>query len=129
MCCRYLLLIAQARSSGSGKASLCTNACHWCFDFLLFFRDVYDANSPATDDKCRLTAACIAAAREKKLQSLSLLKAVADALGVTSRQRVTIEVIPLEAAVLHHCELVLNKQFLSRADLALFRDSLTGRCV
>ena len=83
----------------------------------------------AANEKRRLTAACIAAAREKKLQSLSLLKAVADALGVSSRQRVTIEVVPLEAAVLHHCELVLNKQFLSRADLALFRDSLTGRCV
>ena len=77
----------------------------------------------------RLTAACITAAREKKLQSLSLLKAVADALGVSSRQRVRMEVVPLEAAVLNHCELVLNKQFLSRADLALFRDSLTGCCV
>ena len=50
---------------------------------------------------------------------MSLLKAVADALGVSSRQRVTMEVVPLEAAVLNHCELVFNKQFLSRAGVCL----------
>jgi len=86
-------------------------------------------NRSAAHDHFRLTAAYIAAAREKKMQSLSLLKAVSDALGVSSRQHVTVDVVSLEAAVLNHCELVLNKQFLSRADLALFRDSLTGCCV
>ena len=29
------------------------------------------------------------------------------------------EVVPLEAAVLNHCELVFNKQFLSRAGVCL----------
>jgi hypothetical protein len=113
------------------RLRFCFIICGCCCRSLLFLISVFlrCARFPPADADSRLTAACIAAAREKKLQSLSLLKAVADALGVSSRQRVTIEVVPLEAAVLQHCELVLNKQFLSRADLALFRDSLTGRCV